>query len=60
MTTTSEALYELHIDAFLEGVAEDPPKVEEFGLTKEQGHECRRRVWEAKGWAFDTPLANIA
>jgi len=56
MSTAAEALYELHIDAFLEGVAEDPPKAEEFGLTKEQARECRIRTTH-RLWCEDTKVA---
>lgn len=46
-TTAAEALYELHIDAFLEGVADEAPNGEDFGLTEEQASACRHRVISA-------------
>lgn len=39
---TATALYGLHIDAFLEGVAAEAPKPEEFGLTESQAKQVRR------------------
>ena len=38
----AQALYGLHIDAFLEGLATEPPKAEEFGLTERQAKEIIR------------------
>ncbi len=38
----AQALYGLHIDAFLEGLATEPPKAEEFGLTEKQAKEIIR------------------
>lgn len=38
----AQALYGLHVDAFLEGLATEPPKAEEFGLTNRQACEIVR------------------
>lgn len=39
---TATALYGLHIDAFLEGVAAEVPQPAAFGLTEKQAVEVRR------------------
>ncbi len=38
---TAAALYALHIDAFLEGLAAEVPKPETFGLNEKQATEVR-------------------
>jgi hypothetical protein len=40
---TAQALYGLHIDAFLEGVATEECTPEEFGLNQQQAEEVRRQ-----------------
>jgi hypothetical protein len=39
---TATALYALHIDAFLEGLAAEVPQPETFGLNEKQATEVRR------------------
>ena len=45
---TAAALYGLHIDAFLEGVASEAPKAEDFGLSPAQAREVRRQQYLIK------------
>jgi hypothetical protein len=45
---TAQALYGLHIDAFLEGLTAEAPKAEAFGLTEPQAIEVRRNRYTAK------------
>ena len=39
---TAQALYALHIDAFLEGLAAEVPQPSSFGLNEQQATEVRR------------------
>lgn len=43
MVKAQAALYELHIEAFLEGIAEEAPQPAEFGLSEKEGLEIRRK-----------------
>lgn len=42
MNKAQVALYGLHIEAFLEGIAAEVPSPEQFGLTEKQAVEIRR------------------
>jgi len=41
---TAVALFELQVDAFIEGVSECVPDHEAFGLSEDEGYEAVRRV----------------
>jgi hypothetical protein len=45
---TAQALYGLHMDAFIEGIASEAPKPEAFGLTEKQAVEVRRARYAQK------------
>lgn len=45
---TAQALYGLHIDAFLEGIAAEVPKPETFGLNETQAREVRKRRYQQR------------
>lgn len=45
---TAQALYGLHVDAFIEGIAEEAPVAEEFGLTEVEAREVRRQLHSEK------------
>ncbi len=45
---TAQALYGLHIDAFIEGLATEAPKPQEFGLTEQQAVEVRKNRYVAR------------
>lgn len=42
------ALYGLHIDAFLEGIATEVPKPETFGLNDNQAKQVRRERYRQR------------
>jgi len=42
--STQEALFGLHVDAFLEGLSDDAPKGEDFGLTEEEANRVRDEI----------------
>ncbi len=45
---TAQALYGLHMDAFIEGIASEAPKPEAFGLSEKQAIEVRRARYKSK------------
>jgi len=45
---TAQALYGLHIDAFLEGLSVEAPKAASFGLTEREAVEVRRNRYTDK------------
>jgi hypothetical protein len=50
----AEMLYELQVEAFLEGVSDYEPSAEEYGLTDEQSQEVIARCFHTKGLPVGT------
>jgi hypothetical protein len=46
--STAKALYELSIDAFLEGVADEPTKPETLGLSEQEAERVRAKLYSER------------
>jgi hypothetical protein len=47
-SSTAKALYELSIDAFLEGVADEPTRPESLGLSEKQAEQARAKIYSER------------